>query len=125
MAKSLMIVDDSATMRKIILRTVKMSGLEFFRTEEAGNGAEAIVKLKDKPVDIILCDINMPEMDGREMVKKVRADMPDCADTKIIMVSTESSEDMINGAIADGANGFITKPFTPEKFQKELAPFMN
>ena len=125
MAKSLMIVDDSATMRKIIMRTVKMSGLEFSRTEEAGNGAEAIDKLKAGAVDIVLCDINMPEMDGREMVKKVRADMPDCADTKIIMVSTESSEDMINGAIADGANGFITKPFTPEKFQKELAPFMN
>jgi len=54
MAKSLMIVDDSATMRKIIMRTVRMSGLKFERTEEAGNGAEALQKLGGSPVDIIL-----------------------------------------------------------------------
>ncbi len=125
MAKSLLIVDDSATMRKIILRTVNMSGLKFDKTIEAGNGAEAIEKLNDQPIDIVLCDINMPEMGGIEMVKKVRAEIPDCADTKIIMVSTESSQELIDGVMADGANGFITKPFTPEKFQEKLSPFMN
>ena len=72
MAKTLMIVDDSATMRKIIMRTVRMSGLEFDNTEEAGNGAEALEKLKAGPVDIVLCDINMPEMSGTEMVKQAR-----------------------------------------------------
>ena len=123
MAKSLMIVDDSATMRKIIMRTVKMSGLEFERTEEAGNGVEALEILDDNTVDIILCDINMPEMSGTELVKKVRK-LPDCKKTKIVMVSTESSKELIDGVIADGANGFITKPFTPEKFQEELTPFM-
>lgn len=124
MAKSLMIVDDSATMRKIIMRTVKMSGLEFNRTEEAGNGVEALEKLKSDTVEIILCDINMPEMSGTELVKKLRK-LPACADTKIIMVSTESSQEFIDGIMADGANGYITKPFTPEKFQEILAPFMN
>jgi len=125
MAKSLMIIDDSATMRKIIMRTVQMSGLDFDRTEEACNGAEALEKFGSAPVDIILCDINMPEMSGMEMVKKIRAGLPDCAGTKIIMVSNESSQDLIDGAMADGANGFITKPFTPEKFQEKLSPFMN
>jgi two-component system chemotaxis response regulator CheY len=125
MAKSLMIVDDSATMRKIIMRTVRMSGLEFDRTEEAGNGAEAIEKLKAAPVDLVLCDINMPEMNGLEMVKKIRAELKVCDNTKIIMVSTESSQELIDGVIKDGANGFITKPFTPEKFQEKLSPFMN
>lgn len=123
MAKSLMIVDDSATMRKIIIRTMRMSGLDFDETIEAGNGAEALEKLKAAPVDIVLCDINMPEMGGMEMVKKVR-EIDACKDTKIIMVSTESSQEVIDSAIADGANGFISKPFTPEKFQKELSPFM-
>ena len=123
MAKSLMIVDDSATMRKIIIRTMRMSGLDFDETIEAGNGAEALEKLKASPVDIVLCDINMPEMGGMEMVKKVR-EIDACKDTKIIMVSTESSQEVIDSAIADGANGFISKPFTPEKFQKELSPFM-
>ena len=124
MAKSLMIVDDSATMRKIIIRTVRMSGLEFDRTEEAGNGLEALEKLQSSPVDIVLCDINMPEMSGTEMVKKARQ-LPSCTQTKIIMVSTESAQELIDSVMADGANGYITKPFTPEKFQEKLAPFMN
>ncbi len=124
MAKTLMIVDDSATMRKIIMRTVHMSGLEFSKTIEAGDGAEALKKLSAKPVDIVLCDVNMPEMSGIEMVKKVR-ELDSCADTKIIMVSTESSEEIIEGVMADGADGFIAKPFTPEKFQEKLSPFVN
>ena len=124
MSKTLMIVDDSATMRKIIMRTVRMSGLNFEKTEEAGNGAEALEKLGESPVDIMLCDINMPEMSGTELVKKVRT-MDSCKDTKILMVSTESSQELIDGVIADGANGFITKPFTPEKFQEKLSSFMN
>ena len=125
MAKTLMIVDDSATTRKIIMRTVRMSGLEFERTDEAGNGAEAIEKLKADPVDVVLCDVNMPEMGGLEMVKKIRVELENCADTKIVMVSTESSQELIDGVMADGANGYITKPFTPEKFQEKLAPFVN
>ncbi|MBE0537346.1 MAG: response regulator [Phycisphaerae bacterium] len=125
MAKSLLIVDDSATMRKIVIRTVRMSGLDFDRTEEAGNGAEAIEKLKQSPVDIVLCDVNMPEMNGIDMVKKVRAELPTCANTKIIMVSTESSQDLIDSILREGANGYITKPFTPERFQEKLSPFMN
>lgn len=124
MAKSLMIVDDSATMRKIIMRTVRMSGLEFDRTEEAGNGIEALEKLGVAPVDVILCDINMPEMGGAEVVKRVR-ELPSCANTKIVMVSTESSQELIDDLMANGANGYITKPFTPEKFQEKLSPLMN
>ena len=124
MAKSLMIVDDSATMRKIIMRTVRMSGLEFDSTEEAGNGKEALEKLSNGPVDIMLCDINMPEMNGMELVKKIR-ELDSCVDMKIIMVSTESSQELINNIISDGANGYITKPFTPEKFQEKLSPLMN
>ncbi|RKY12297.1 MAG: response regulator [Planctomycetota bacterium] len=124
MAKSLMIVDDSATMRKIIMRTVRMSGLKFERTEEAGNGAEALQKLGGSPVDIILCDVNMPEMMGTELVKKVR-ELDSCANTKIVMVSTESSKELIDGVMADGANGFINKPFTPEKFQEKLSPLID
>ena len=124
MGKSLMIVDDSATMRKIIMRTVRMSGLEFERTEEAGSGVEALAKLQAGPVDVLLCDINMPEMNGTELVKKARQ-LPSCAGTKIIMVSTESAQELIAGVMADGADGYITKPFTPEKFQEKLLPLLN
>ncbi len=124
MGKSLMIVDDSATMRKIIMRTVRMSGLEFDRTEEAGSGLEALQKLEGGPVDVILCDINMPEMSGTELVKKAR-EMASCSGTKIVMVSTESAQDLIDQVMSDGADGYITKPFTPEKFQEKLNPLLN
>jgi two-component system chemotaxis response regulator CheY len=124
MGKSLMIVDDSATMRKIIMRTVRMSGLEFDRTEEAGSGLEALQKLQGGPVDVILCDINMPEMNGTELVKKAR-ELPSCSGTKIVMVSTESAQDLIDQVMSDGADGYITKPFTPEKFQEKLTPLLN
>jgi two-component system chemotaxis response regulator CheY len=122
MGFALMIVDDSATMRKIIMRTVRMAGLTAERTEEAGNGIEALEKLNQSPVDMMLVDINMPGMGGVELVKKVRQ-LPACAATKIIMVSTESSQEFIDNLIASGANGYITKPFTPENFQKQLAQF--
>ena len=124
MAKSLLLVDDSATMRKIILRTLRMAGLDIDSFEEAGDGNEALEKLKEKTVDIILCDINMPGMGGLEMVKEVRK-MDSCADTKIVMISTESAEELIEGVLADGANGYVTKPFTPEIIQENLSPFMN
>ncbi len=123
MSKSLLIVDDSATMRKIIMRSIRMSGLQFDSTDEAGNGVEALEKLNASPVDIILCDVNMPEMDGRELVKKVR-EMDSCQDTKIVMVSTESSQEFIDNLLAEGANDYITKPFTPDKFREKLSPFV-
>jgi two-component system, chemotaxis family, chemotaxis protein CheY len=119
-----MIVDDSATMRKIIMRTVRMSGLEFDRTEEAGSGVEALEKLQSSPVDVMLCDINMPGMNGTELMKKAR-ELASCNGTKIVMVSSEGAQDLIDQVMADGADGYITRPFTPEKFQEELAPLLN
>ena len=123
MGKSLLIVDDSATMRKIIMRSVRMSGIQFDTTEEAGNGVEGLEKLTKAPVDVILCDVNMPEMNGDEMVKKVR-EMDSCKDTKIVMVSTESSQDFIDNLLACGADDYITKPFTPDKFNEKLSPLL-
>ena len=120
----MMIVDDSATMRKIIMRTVRMSGLSFEQTAEAGNGAEALEKLKTSPVDVMLCDINMPEMNGTELVKQARQ-LPNCKSTKIIMVSTESAQELIDSVCAQGADGYITKPFTPETFREKLLPLLN
>ena len=117
MAKSLMIVDDSTTMRKIIMRTVRMSGLDFERTEEAGNGVEALEKLNAAPVDIMLCDVNMPEMGGQELVKKVRQ-MPACAETKIVMVSTETSDEIVDGVRPVE----VTPHERPDVVQFEVAP---
>ena len=124
MSNSLMIVDDSVTMRRIIMRTMRMSGLEFDDIQEAGNGKQALEKLNESPVDIVLCDVNMPEMNGTELVKQIRQ-MDSCNNTKIIMVSTESSQGFIDEMMSHGANGYITKPFSPEKFEEKISPFLN
>ena len=113
MGKSLMIVDDSATMRKIIMRTVRMSGLEFDRTEEAGSGVEALQKLEGGPVDVILCDINMPEMNGVELIDRIRQDET-LKDLPIVVISTEGSKTRIEDLKNKGVRAYIHKPFTPE-----------
>ncbi len=124
MAKTLLVIDDSATMRKIITRTIRKAGLSVDDDiREAGDGNEALEKISEAPVDIILCDINMPGMDGLEFVKKAR-ELDSCADTKIVMISTESADELIEGVKADGADGYVTKPFTPETIQKELSPYI-
>ena len=124
MAKTLLVIDDSATMRKIITRTIRKAGLSVDDDiREAADGNEALEKIGEAPVDIILCDINMPGMDGLEFVKKAR-ELDSCADTKIVMISTESADELIEGVKADGADGYVTKPFTPETIQKELSPYI-
>lgn len=124
MPGKLLIIDDSSTMRKIIKRTIRMSGLKFDETEEAENGLEGFEKLSSAPFDVVLCDVNMPEMNGLDMVKKVRTELSQHADTKIIMVTTESSQEFITTALDVGADGYISKPFTPEKFQQKLSPIL-
>lgn len=123
MAKSILLVDDSATMRKIIMKTIRMAGLEVESIAEAGDGNEALEKIDESVPDIIMCDVNMPGMGGLELVKAVRQ-REECQGTKIVMVSTESSDDLISNVLSDGANDYITKPFTPEKIEKKLSPFM-
>lgn len=123
MTHSLMIVDDSATMRKIVMRTVRMSGIHVEHVVEAGNGVEALERLEECPVDVILCDVNMPKMDGAEFVRKVRENDA-YQDIKIIMVSTESCEEFIVDLLDHGADGYITKPFTPDRFSFKLGPLL-
>ena len=119
-----LLIDDSSTMRKIQKRALGEIGITDI--EEAENGLVGLEKLKADGFNysFVMLDMNMPEMSGTELVKEVRK-LPECENTKIIMVSTESSQELIDGVMADGANGFITKPFTPEKFQEKLSPFMN
>ena len=123
MAKSLMIVDDSSEMRKIFMRIAKMTELDINEIHTAGNGNETLEKLSASSVDILLCDINMPEMNGYELVQNIRK-LPDCQDMKIILISAENSSDVVSKAIASGADGHITKPFTPNKLREKLLPFV-
>src|ERR1700751_455450 len=86
-----LIVDDSSVMRKIVERSLRQAGIDLVQVMEAGNGAEALGIVKESAVDLILCDINMPVMDGLEFVKHLQAmDVP--KRTPVVMITTEGSE---------------------------------
>src|SRR6202521_4690867 len=107
-----LIVDDSSLTRKIVERCLRQAGIDLKQVLEAGNGAEALTVLKDNPVDLILCDINMPVMDGLEFVKQL-AGVPNAKGVPVVMITTEGSESHVVEALSHGARGYIRKPFTP------------
>jgi len=123
MAFNILIVDDSSTMRKIVLRNLKQTDLDVGEVYQAGDGQEALAVLADNTVHLILSDWNMPNMDGLGLVQAVRSN-PDNAHIRIIMITTEGGETKVDEAIAAGANGYVKKPFTADDLEKELLPVM-
>jgi len=120
---NILIVDDSSTMRKIVLRNLKQTGLDVGEVFQAGDGQEALTVLAENTVHLILSDWNMPNMDGLGLVVAVRSD-PNNAHIRIIMITTEGGETKVNEAIAAGANGYVKKPFTADDLEKQLLPVM-
>ncbi|MHB9099758.1 MAG: response regulator [Syntrophales bacterium] len=119
MSFNVLIVDDSFSMRSVIKKVLSMSGFHMDQCYEAGNGREGIAVLEKEWVDVIISDINMPEMNGLEMLKQLK-EHPDYQNIPVIVISTEGSEDRINEAFCNGAKGFIKKPFLPEDLKKIL-----
>jgi two-component system chemotaxis response regulator CheY len=118
-----LIVDDSSVMRKIVERSLRQAGLDLNQVKEAANGAEAIAVLQEQPVDLILCDINMPVMDGLEFIKQ----LPGVANAKgvpVVMITTEGSESHVVQALSCGARGYIRKPFTAEQVKEHVVPVL-
>ena len=116
----ILIVDDSATMRKILMRVIRQAGVDTEGFLEASNGQEGLERLaSDGTIDLILSDINMPVMNGVDFVKAVRA-LADKAKLPIVMVTTEGGEAMVKTAMDSGASGYVTKPFTPESIKSAL-----
>lgn len=110
-------VDDSPTMRRIIVNTLKRAGYE--DVAEAGDGKDALAKLKTEKFDFIITDWNMPEMDGLTFVTTVRSD-PELKALPILMVTTRSVKEDIMQAIKAGVNNYIVKPFTPETIAEKI-----
>lgn len=86
-----LIVDDSSVMRKIVERSPRQAGIELEKVVEAGNGSEAPAALRDEAVDLILCDINMPVMDGLEFVRSLGT-VENAKGVPVVMITTEGSE---------------------------------
>jgi len=118
-----LIVDDSSVMRKIVERSLRQAGIDPKEVLQAGNGAEALSILQDSTVDLILCDINMPVMDGLEFVKRL-AGVEHAKGVPVVMITTEGSEAHVVQALSYGARGYIRKPFTPEQVKEHVMPLL-
>ncbi len=118
MAFNVLVVDDSRVMRTMVIRSLKMSGISLGEIHQAGNGVEALEVMKGNWVDLALVDINMPVMNGEELIEEVRAS-PELRDMAIIVVSTESSQTRIDKVQKQGAR-FVHKPFSPEELRAQV-----
>ena len=116
-----LIVDDSSVMRKIVERSLRQAGLSLAQALEAGNGAEALAAVQNNKVDLILCDINMPVMDGLEFVKQLSG-IENAKGIPVVMITTEGSEGHVVQALSAGARGYIRKPFTPDQVKEHVLP---
>jgi two-component system, chemotaxis family, chemotaxis protein CheY len=118
-----LIVDDSSVMRKIVERSLRQAGLNLTQVFEAGNGAEALTSIQANKVDLILCDINMPVMDGLEFVRKLSS-VENAKGVPVVMITTEGSEGHVVRALSAGARGYIRKPFTPDQVKEHVLPVL-
>jgi two-component system chemotaxis response regulator CheY len=115
-----LIVDDSAAIRKILQRVLRQAEIPIGNVYEAGDGVEALEALKKQTVGLILSDINMPNMDGLEFLTKVRAEQA-WQSLPVVMVSTEGAHAKVLEAVERGASGYVRKPFTAEQIKEKLA----
>jgi len=111
MPKTIMTIDDSPTIRQMVKFTLKTVGYEIV---EAVDGPSALAKLSVQKIDLFLSDINMPGMNGLELIRKIRA-MPTFKFTPIILLTTESDQAKKQEGKAAGATGWVVKPFTQEQ----------
>jgi len=114
-----LIVDDSPAMRAFIRRVLEMSGLEVAGCLEASNGEEALRLLEHNWVDAVLTDINMPQMDGEEFMRRL-AEHEVLRLIPVLVISTDATESRMQRMVALGAKGYVTKPFAPETLRAEL-----
>ena len=121
---SALIVDDSSVMRKIVERSLRQAGIPLGEVLEAGNGADALDIMRQRTVDLVLSDINMPVMNGLEFVKQLQ-DLPNGKNVPIVMITTEASEAQVLQALTHGARGYIRKPFTPDDIKEHVLPVLN
>ena len=114
-----LIVDDSSVMRTFIRRIIVLSGMEDAVFLEAPDGYEALRLLREQWVDVVLTDINMPTMDGEELVRCLAADDL-LKSVPVLIVSTDGTESRMKQMLALGARGYVKKPFLPETLRGEL-----
>lgn len=117
----ILLVDDSKTMRMIVQRAIRQAGYRGLTVEEADNGAQALEKLSGTQPQLILCDWNMPEMTGIDLLTRIRAEQNQ---VPFGFITSETSAGIKELAMSAGATFLISKPFTPEDIQAALIPVL-
>lgn len=113
MSYNILVVDDSTIVRKMVIKTINMSGLDVGTIHEADNGRKALEVLADEWVDIVFADIHMPEMNGLEMVDKMSEDNM-LVSIPVVIVSSDHSQTRIDELKERGIRAYLKKPFRPE-----------
>ena len=123
MAYNILIVDDSETVRAVIAKTLKIADVPVAELYEASNGQEALDILGERWVDLVLADINMPVMNGIEMIERMSQDGM-LRSIPVIVVSTEGSQTRIEQIMSKGVQAYLRKPFKPEQVKEVIGRIM-
>jgi len=120
MESDVLVVDDSAAIRKILQRVLRQTGMAIRTIHEAGDGEQALALLKTQRVQLVLTDINMPKMDGLQLLAAIKAEAV-WRDLPVVMITTEGGEAKVAEAVRLGARGYVRKPFTADQIKEKLA----
>lgn len=122
--KSLLVVDDSATMRQLLCMTLtKVDGITQENITEAFDGEDALNKVRSQNFDLVLTDIRMPRMDGLEFIRAVRAELKD-SKLPIIIISTKGADEDVKLGMSLGASGYLSKPISMPKLKELVSNFL-
>ncbi len=124
MAYNLIIVDDSATMRGMIRKVLKMTQLPLGEILEAGNGREGLAKMRGHWVDLVLADLNMPDMTGQEMIEEMKHDKL-LASLPVVVVSSEGNQSVVDFLAKKGVKEFVRKPFDASILKEIIERVLN
>jgi two-component system chemotaxis response regulator CheY len=119
MDSDVLVVDDSAAIRKILTRVLRQTGMAIQTIHEAGDGQDALALMAQHRIDLVLSDINMPKMDGLQLLGALKAS-PQWRNIPVVMITTEGGETKVADAVRLGAAGYVRKPFTADQIKEKL-----
>jgi two-component system chemotaxis response regulator CheY len=121
---NLLIVDDSTAIRKILIRVLNQTSLALGDVFEAADGKEALKVLESQHISLVLSDINMPNMDGIELLRTLRT-TPQWQDLPVVLITTEGSQARVQEAVELNATAYVRKPFSADQLRDKLAALIS